>query len=164
MLVDLGRIIPAEYAKSSADYLAEVVLGKFSAMVERLTYDISRVNPEFSFLEGTLGQAPSNETVAEKLKYAPNFSDFHQSVVLSFKAADVTSRIVVSFHGVGAAFRGLLVAVAYFQVGDGEAVPISEDVFRITYQEAQEEILPRFEQWLEPCIVEGIAHWRRTLV
>ena len=25
-------------------------------------------------------------------------------------------------------------------------------------------ILLRFEKWLEPCIVEGIAHWRRTLV
>jgi hypothetical protein len=70
----------------------------------------------------------------------------------------------VSFHGVGAAFRGLLVAVAYFQIGDGAAVPVSEDVFRISYQEPLSEIAPRFDKWLEPCIVEGIARWRRTLV
>lgn len=56
------------------------------------------------------------------------------------------------------------IAVAYFQVGSGEAVSISEDVFRISYQEPQSEIVSRFEKWLEPCIVEGIAQWRRTLV
>jgi hypothetical protein len=84
--------------------------------------------------------------------------------VLILKAGEVTSMIVVSFHGVGAAFRGLLVAVAYFQAANRAAVPISEDVFRISYQETQDEIVPRFEKWLEPCIVEGIAHWRRTLV
>ena len=168
MLVDLGRIIPAQYltAKQHAQNLSSLVLNKFNGMTERLSNDISRVNSAFAFSAGVFGQAPSNEirSVAEKLKYDPNISDFHQSVVLNLKAGDVTSKIVVSFHGVGAAFRGLLVAVAYFQVGDGAAVPISEDVFRISYQESWDEIVPRFEKWLEPCIVEGIAQWRRTLV
>ncbi|MGD0778357.1 MAG: Fic family protein, partial [Candidatus Solibacter sp.] len=168
MLVDLGRIIPVEYltAKGHAGNLANVVLGRFNAVNQRLRNDISRVSPVFEFSVGTLGQPPSDDIrpVAEKLKYDPNFSDYHQSVVLTLKAVSVASRIVVSFHGVGAAFRGLLVAVAYFQVGDGAAVPISEDVFRISYNETPNEIGPRFEKWLEPCIVEGIAHWRRTLV
>ena len=83
---------------------------------------------------------------------------------LAITAADITSRIVVSFHGVGAAFRGLLVVMGYFQVGDGPAVPISEDVFRISYQESANEITPRFEKWLDGCLIEGIAQWRRTLV
>jgi hypothetical protein len=168
MLVDLGRIIPAQYltAKDLAGNLANAVLGKFNGIAKRLIDDISRVSPTFVFSVEMLHQAPSNgiRPVAEKLKYDPNFSDFDQSVVLTLKAGDVASMIVVSFHGVGAAFRGLLVAVAYFQIGDAAAVPISEDVFRISYQETQNEIWPRFEKWLEPCIVEGIAHWRRTLV
>jgi len=169
MLVDLGWIIPAQYliAKQYAKALANVVaLVRFNEITERLKNDISRVNSAFVFSAEMLGQAPSKEirAVAEKLKYDPNIGDFHQSVVLNLKAGDVASRIVVSFHGVGAAFRGLLVAVAYFQSGDGAAVPISEDVFRISYQEPQSEILSRFEKWLEPCIVEGIALWRRTLV
>src|ERR1039457_4002979 len=168
MLVDLGRIIPAQYltAKELAGNLANAVLGKFNGIAKRLIDDISRVSPTFVFSVEMLYQAPSNDIrpVAEKLKYDPNFSDFDQSVVLTLKAGDVASMIVVSFHGVGAAFRGLLVAVAYFQVGDAAAVPISEDVFRISYRETLNEIWPRFEKWLEPCIVEGIAHWRRTLV
>ena len=28
----------------------------------------------------------------------------------------------------------------------------------------QAEIQPRFEKWLEGCLIEGIAKWRRTLV
>ena len=168
MLVDLGRIIPAQYltAKELAGNLANAVLGRFNGIAKRLFDDISRVSPTFVFSVEMLHQAPSNgiRPVAEKLKYDPNFSDFDQSVVLTLKAGDVASMIVVSFHGVGAAFRGLLVAVAYFQIGDAAAVPISEDVFRISYQETQNEIWPRFEKWLAPCIVEGIANWRRTLV
>ena len=168
MLIDLGRIIPAQYltAKGHAGNLVNVVLNKFNGITQRLRNDISQVDPGFAFSTELLGQAPSKEirSVAEKLKYDPNISDFHQGVVLSLKARDVASKIVVSFHGVGAAFRGLLVAVAYFQIGDGAAVPISEDVFRISYKEPYNEILPRFDKWLEPCIVEGIARWRRTLV
>ena len=169
MLVDLGRIIPAQYlmAKEYARSLSNFVLVKFNGITKRLSDEISRVSPTFVFTTvATLDQAPSNEirSVAEKLKYDPNTKDFHQVVVLNLTAGDVTSRIVVSFHGVGAAFRGLLVAVAYFQVGAGDAVPISEDVFRISYQEPGNEIVPRFEKWLEPCVVEGIANWRRTLV
>jgi prophage maintenance system killer protein len=168
MLVDLGRIIPAEYllAKEHAVNLRNATHNKFGGIVSRLTNDISKVDSGFVFSVGALGEAPSNaiRPVAEKLKYDPNFTDFHHGVVLTLKAEDVTSKIVVSFHGVGAAFRGLLVAVAYFQVGNGVAVAISEDVFRISYQEQYSVVLPRFEKWLEPCIVEGIALWRRTLV
>jgi Fic family protein len=168
MLVDLGRIIPAQYqeAKGLADSLVRVVYTTFTGMAARLTNDISRVSSTFMFSAQEPSPAPPNDirSVAEKLKYDPNPGDFNKSVVLRLKAGDGASRIVVSFHGVGAAFRGLLVAVAYFQIGDGAAVPVSEDVFRISYQEPLSEIAPRFDKWLEPCIVEGIARWRRTLV
>jgi prophage maintenance system killer protein len=168
MLVDPGRITSARYlrAKNLTTNLIAVALNNFNGIAQRLRSDISSVSPAFEFSCGMLDPAPSNEirSVAEKLKYDPNTSDFHPSVVLNLKAPDVASRIVVSFHGVGAAFRGLLVAAPYFQVGDGSPVPISEDVFRISYQDAQDEIGPRFEKWLESCIIEGIANWRRTLV
>ena len=168
MLVDLGRIIPAEFlrAKDYAGLLLNQAMSRMNEITSKLTSDISRVSPAYVFQAATLAQVPPNEIrpVAEKLKYDPNLSDFHQSVVLNLKAGDVTSRIVVSFHGVGAAFRGLLVAVVYFQVGEGTPVAISEDVFRISYQEPRNEILSRFYKWLDACLIEGIAQWRRTLV
>ncbi|MBZ5727048.1 MAG: Fic family protein [Acidobacteriia bacterium] len=167
MLVDLGRIVPTQFlsAKRFAGVLFALAQQKLAEITSRLNEEIAQVDSTFQFSAGTLSGPPLNEirSVAEKLKYEPDVS-FHEAAVANFKAAGIPSRIVVSFHGVGAAFRGLLVAAAYFQAGDGPAVPISEDVFRISYQDQQNEIAARFHKWLDGCIVEGIAHWRRTLV
>jgi hypothetical protein len=168
MLVNLGRIIPKEYlvAKQYAGVLSQFAQQKFNRIIARLHEEIAQVDPTFQFSQAQLGQPPLNEIriLAEKLKYDPNVGDFHSSSLVSLKARDLASRIVISFHGVGAAFRGLLVGVAYFQAGDGAPIPLSEDVFRISYQDSQSELVPRFEKWLDACIIEGIAQWRRTLV
>ena len=168
MLVDLGRIIPAKYftAKDAANHLANVSLSKFNGVAEKLRKDISKVDATFTFSPGTLSEAPQKEidAVAEKLKYDANTSMFHQNIVFDFAVGESRSRIVVAFHGVGAAFRGLLVAAVYFQIGHETAVPVSEDVFRISYEEPLTEMRARFDKWLDAAIIEGIAHWRRTLV
>ena len=168
MLVDLGRIIPKKYlaAKAHAARLANIALSRLNVVTSRLRDEITVVDSTFAFSVGALGGAPANEIkgLAEKLGYDPNLNAHHHSVVATLKAGDVTSRIVISFQGVGAAFRGLLVAVAYVQVGDGAPVPICDDVFRISYQESEKEISGRFEKWLDASLIEGLAEWRRTLV
>ena len=167
MLVDLGKIIPKQYlvAKSHTGGLVNRTLTKLNNVAARLSEEVTLVEPTFTFGAGTR-HVPSAEiqSIAEKLKYDPNVAVFHESVVITFKVGEVASRIVISFHGVGAAFRGLLVAIGYFQVGDGPAIPLSDDVFRISYQDVQDELLSRFDKWLDGCIIQGIAEWRRTLV
>jgi hypothetical protein len=103
-------------------------------------------------------------SVAEKLQYGANAKDYHQSVVASLTARGVVSRIVISFHSVGSGFRGLVVAVAYFQTGDGSAVPVSDDVFRISYEDAPADVGQRYAGWLDHSLMKGLAEWRRTLV
>jgi len=168
MLVGLNRIIPKEYlaAKQLASVLVQLSQQRFGQVSRKLSEDIAQVDSTFHFSFGMLAQAPTNEirVLAEKLKYDPNVSDFHASPLLTLKARDLTSRIVISFHGTGAAFRGLLVAVGYFQTENEVPTALSQDVFRISYQDSQNELVPRFEKWLDGCIIEGIAQWRRTLV
>jgi Fic family protein len=168
MLVDLGRIIPKKYIEANrlAGALVGVTASRIDTVVAKLRDEITQVDRTFEFSRGAFGEPPTNEirSVAEKLKYDPNLSGFDADVLASLKAGGLTSKIVVSFHGVGAAFRGLLVAVAYFQGPDGVPVPLSEDVFRISYTDVQAEITPRFEKWLDACLIEGIAQWRRTLM
>jgi hypothetical protein len=167
MLVDLGKI-PKEYlaAQRYAEILLDRTVEGFTKVTSRLTDEIARVGPMYSFQAGTMNHVPLTEIrlIAEKLKYEANVNDFHKSGVITLKAGEVASRIVISFHGVGAAFRGVLVAVAYFQLVEGPAVPLSDDVFRISYLEPQDELLSRFDGWLDRCIIQGIAEWRRTLV
>src|ERR1051326_3828087 len=168
MLVGLGKIGRKDYleSKDTATNLANNTLGRFSGLVRQLTEDISKVNQDFQFNVGTLGSAPVGEIrpIAEKLQYEANFNHYHQSVVLNLRSKAVESRIVISFHSVGAAFRGLLVVVGYFQNSNDAAVSLSEDVFRISYQDRLDDITPRFQKWLDGCIIEGLANWRRTLV
>jgi fido (protein-threonine AMPylation protein) len=168
MLVGLGRIIPKEYlaAKDFSRQLRNIAETRLQGITARLREEVSQVDSKFQFTVGIFGAPPLNEIrhLADKLTYDPNVRDYQESLVATFKAGNTSSRIVVSFHGVGAAFRGLLVAVAYFQEGDAAPVPLSEDVFRISYQDSQTEIAARFEKWLEACLIEGIAQWRRTLV
>lgn len=168
MLVDLGRIIPAEYlkAKETAAALFNQTESKFGKVTTTLANDIARVNSSFAFRPGHFGNAPANElrVIAEKLQYDPDVRDYQQSPFATFTSGGVVSRIVVSFHSVGSAFRGLLVAVAYFQAGDGPPIPICDDIFRITYQEPTNDAAKRYSPWLDACIISGLAEWRRTLL
>jgi fido (protein-threonine AMPylation protein) len=168
MLVDLGRIIPAQYlaAKQTAGVLVNQTLQRLEAVATTLSNDITRVNSAFSFQAANLGSAPVNDisTIAKKLQYDPNTNDFHRSIFLSLTHNSVAGKIVISFHGVGPAFRGLLVAVGYFQIGEEPPVPVCDDVFRISYQEPQAEAQKRYAKWLDDCLMRGLAAWRRTLV
>jgi Fic family protein len=167
LLVDLGRIVPAEYlaAKEVATNLFNLTLGRFNAIVSKLAQDIARVNPGFEFKTNVLGPPPDElGAIAERLHYDPNTSDFHHSAAILFTSSGVQSRIVVSFQSVGSVFRGLTVAVAYFQVAGRPFVLLTDDLFRISYQEPRPEIERRYAAWLDECLIKGLAEWRRTLV
>ncbi len=172
MLVGPGRIIPAEYlrAKETANGLLNQSVNRLNAISISLANDITRVNSAYKFEVETLAGPPGGEKiaseirlVAEKLRYEPNTSDFQHSALIRLTAHEAVSRVVISFHGVGPAFRGLLVSVAYFQTGDAPPVPVCDDIFRISYQESIADSQKRFSPWLEQVLIEGLAAWRRTL-
>ncbi len=130
-----------------------------------LNNDIRRANPDFSFEVVPVAQALVNElaAIAEKLNYDPNPNDYHNSLALRLTSKDTVSKIVVSFHSVGSAFRGLVVAVGYFQTGDSPPIPVCDDIFRINYLEPRNDIIVRYAPWLDDCLIRGLAEWRRTL-
>jgi len=168
LLVDLGRIIPAEYlaAKDTANGLFQTTIHRVNEVVSSLHKEISGVNLGYAFRSAVLGAPPVTElrSIGQKLEYDPNTGDYYSAEVIDLQAREIKSRITISFHSVGAAFRGLLAAVAYFQVGNGPPIPICDDIFRITYQEPRNEAEERYKPWLDACIIRGLAEWRRTLL
>jgi hypothetical protein len=138
---------------------------KLNSIIQALTHDIARANSSYRFTAVSIG-IPLAElrVLAEKLHYDPNTSDYFQSTVMILAAATTPSRVVVCFQGVGAAFRGLLAVTAYFQVGDGPPLSLSEDIFRISYEDSLQELGPRYEKWIDACLINALAQWRRTLV
>jgi hypothetical protein len=83
---------------------------------------------------------------------------------LTLKADGAESRIVISFHGMGSAFHGLLAGVCYFVKEKADPSSLSEEFFLVSYSEPQKEAVQRYTEWLDRCLIQGLARWRRTLV
>ena len=168
LLSGLGQIVPRDWlvAKAMAGTLVSSTAKKLNFTAGLLTEQIGSADQDFTFVVSGLDDPPAKayEVVSRKLRYDPDFNAYHHSYALTLGAPSGRSTIIVSLHGVGPAFRGLLAASAFFQVDETDPVPLSDDIFRISYKEALVAISARFGPWLESCLVKGIELWRRTLL
>ncbi len=82
------------------------------------------------------------------------------------------TQILLSFHGIGQEFRGVLVASAmifrrelsedeWAQTGD--STPLSRSVFQFNYRDTEESIIARFGPWLEDTLIVGLRRWQDQL-
>ncbi len=168
LLVALNRIIPASWltAKEHAEKLAGRTQQAFANVTGRLTRELSKVDPSYQFRVGVLGGPPVEQikALSQRLKYAPDFAQYHNSVQLSLTGPSGKAVVVVSFHGLGATYRGLLAVAPYFQMESKEPIALADDIFRISFEDQVQELDSRFAKWLDACLVNGIACWRRTFV
>jgi len=174
MLVNLGRVIPKEWlaAKHNANQLRNLAQGRMNHIFGLLQEQLSSVDKAFVFSVGPPARPPIDalRTVARTLQYDPDLNKYHNSVQLTLEApspaqtAKTAAKIIISFHGVGASYRGVLAVSSFFQDGKAEPVPLSDDIFRVSYEESFSELQKRFAPWTESCLVKGIGLWRRTLL
>jgi Fic family protein len=167
LLRHLGGTAPGSLIKATeiADRLAGVTRAKFDELRVALSTDLSRINQQLASGTDTfISPAEALRTVATALQYDPNTNDYLRPVVATFTSNGRASQIVILFHGVSAAFRGLLATAGYFQARGGSPIPVCEDIFRISYQEPPDQAEKRYIPWLDACIIRGLAEWRRTLV
>lgn len=110
---------------------------------------------------------------AKKLGYYANRETYRSWVRLVMKdaAADRTE-LLISFHGLGQEFQGVLACSAIcFQRSETEAgerqttagEPVADGMFQINYKEPVEEARRRFLVWLEPGIVRALERWQAAL-
>lgn len=105
---------------------------------------------------------------AKSQEYFANLDAYRAWVRLGIRNAH-QSQILLSFHGIGHEFRGVLVCSAVFfesvQTSDEDretsrARALSDSPFQINYKEDPTSIEDRFREWIEGCIVEGLRLWR----
>jgi len=84
---------------------------------------------------------------------------------------DPQHNILVSLHGLGRPFRGVMAASGcYFRRGRNdegaveteEVLVLSREVFQFNYKEAGDSARARFEPWLESVLVKGLEYWRAS--
>lgn len=107
---------------------------------------------------------------AQSLEYYADLQSYRAWARLVMRDENQTE-LLVSFHGIGHEFRGILAATAtWFQrveTDDGEreiapVTPVSDSVFQINYKEPREEVRSRFADWLEDAVVRGLTLWQET--
>jgi Fic family protein len=165
-----------EKAKQTAARLQDHAIDRFRAVAQRLTEEAGQylAGSRF-FVDAASGQDERSHyfrhqiiETAKRLDYFANFAE-HRSWVRLVLRAESQAEILVSFHGSGQEFRGILAASACFfrreetEAGErevGKIVPLSSEIFQINYREKEQEALVRFRDWLEDVLVRGLETWR----
>lgn len=109
---------------------------------------------------------------ARAMNYWANTREFHCWAVLHLKT-DSRHELLVSIHGMGREFGGLLVAVASLatrqESGDtGGALvanvrPVVKRPFQIIYKEELADARARFRQWISDATVQGLVAWQEEI-
>jgi fido (protein-threonine AMPylation protein) len=109
--------------------------------------------------------------IAQEWEYFANFSSYHSWIRLVLSDGG-QSTILVSFHGAGREFRGVLVASACFfrreesEDGTRQVVDITRlgnELFQVNYRDRAEDAEERFRDWLEYVVAQGLEIWRKGL-
>ncbi len=112
---------------------------------------------------------------ARAMRYFANTRTFHCWAALNLKT-DGRYEILVSIHGMGHEFAGLLVATACLakrdRSGDGDGPggtlvtkvrPLCERPFQISYKEDPADARTRFDRWINDVVVQGLLAWQEEI-
>lgn len=163
-LVSRGQIPPRDWmkAKETAQALFNLASQRLASLMGRLNAEIGVLRPGFQFTLGSgTGGLPVVVGLATQLDYLPNLGEYHQWSQLALGSGAET--ITVSFHAVGAKYRGLLAALVLFQRQGISADLATDDVFQINYKEDLAQAQKRFEPWLEKSLARALTLWRSGL-
>ncbi|NWJ96061.1 MAG: Fic family protein [Chloroflexi bacterium] len=124
----------------------------------------SNENTDFWFRREILGSA-------KKLNYYADTRTYRKWVRLKIK--EVTqAELVFSFHSLGFNFVGVMLVSAFMiyrdRGEDGEPstspdYPLCDYVFQFSYNEDKQEVLQRYQEWLNEALLVGLNRWRKQL-
>jgi hypothetical protein len=166
-------------AKSIADQVCSVAQQRLDEVQQQLTETMRPALPSAQFFvdaesDGDTRQHYFRRQIVEgakRLGYFANPNEYHSWVRLVLRASPQTE-ILVSFHGTGHEFRGVVVASALFfrreETEEGEreivgVVPLNDNIFQVNYLDNPASVKERFTPWLEDALVHGLELWRQSL-
>jgi len=169
-----------EQAKETATRLEVFARTRFEDVAGKLEQELRGLDRSLNF---HLGDEPPGGPrshwfraqiieIARRLGYFADFSEHRAWVSLLLWTGDSRAEIILSVHGLGRGFRGLLAASCFFlrreETEDGhrevsDLTPLTDEVFQINYQEELRDARVRFERWLDEALVRGLESWRRGL-
>ncbi|MDE0171696.1 MAG: Fic family protein [bacterium] len=107
---------------------------------------------------------------AKVLGYYANIGEFSAWRRLVLETEAGRSEIVLSFHGIGREYRGLVgVSLCFYrkpETDEGHSMiedqhTVSRELFQINYLESMDAVQARFDTWLDKYILQALDLWRR---
>lgn len=107
---------------------------------------------------------------AKDLGYYANIGEFSAWRRIVLETETGRSEIVLSFHGMGREYRGIVGASLCFyrksETDEGHSTiedlhTVSKDLFQINYLESLEAVQARFDSWLDKYLLQALDLWRR---
>lgn len=155
-------------ARKRLSELSAVLAQQTSQFMERSSYVVDDEEPNgprwhyfrFEVIE-----------IAHNLGYFANFASYHSWIRLVLSNGG-QSTVLVSFHGAGREFRGVLVVSACFfrreETEDGarqivDITQLGNEIFQINYKDKSEDAEERFRDWFEIVVTQGLEIWRKGL-
>jgi Fic family protein len=108
---------------------------------------------------------------AKQLGYFANLRNYHAWIQLVIDIG-ISTTLLLSFHVLGHEYRGLLVCVACAYHRDdseegerniSDIQPLTDSPFQFSYADEQDNLIERFQQWLEDIIVTGLEYWNKSI-
>ncbi len=168
-----------EAAKTTARHLHEFAEKRMSQVRDMLNEAVNAYQQEFSFHVRDQGDSDEHShyyrhqivSTAKMLDYFADTRGYRSWVLLTARDG-VQSNILISFHGIGYEFQGVLVCSGtWFQrvpTDDGRETTgetaLCDEVFQINYKEDENAVRLRFEEWLEGVLAKGLALWESTML
>jgi Fic family protein len=174
-----AHVYKVEQAKRTARELHQLTVQRLETLAQTLLTELGPLSPDFHFKidfesnEGHRRHYFKGQIIelARALDYYANISVYHDWSRLILRTDD-QSEILVSFHGIGYEYRGVLAASVGFykrvETEEGErettkATCACESVFQINYLESPEATRTRFEHWLQESLTRAMEMWRTGL-
>jgi hypothetical protein len=169
-----------EHAREIAKTLLEDAHDRLEQVAARLKHEIGSYNASYRFFadrerfDGDRDHYFRWQIIqaAKKLDYFANASPGYRAWTRLVLSTDTQAEVLVSFHGIGHEFRGVLVASMVFfrrdETEDGEreiadVVVASDELFQINYLEDLAQAQDRFARWLDQGLVAALEVWRSGL-
>ncbi|MEH2331976.1 Fic family protein [Nostoc sp.] len=109
---------------------------------------------------------------AKQQGYFANLQSYHSWVQLVIIVEKIPTVILLSFHVLGREYLGLLVCsvCAYHrdetEEGDrniSDIQPLTESPFQFSYADEEDNLVNRFNEWLEEATITGLEYWNSSL-
>ncbi len=109
--------------------------------------------------------------IGQLFDYYVNLEKYHRWIRLQIRMSNQKYNIVFSFHPVSKDFQGIMAAVAFFEVvaiDEGaqlpmESQPLSSAPFIFTAHDKLEDSRPKFLEWIEKRILQGLLEWQQKM-